>query len=216
MDNYVLIKVSTGQNYYTNIPIDIGDFIVVESKRGDVWRCKVLDIIKHIDYNPFNDINGIAHATCHVLENATKKIFFKESDIMFGCKVVEVESINGKFYKNLFYTDLPVEKGNIVVYELRDGTMHVGRISDTNPDSAIASTFIVDIVDTTANEARKERTKQANKLKAQLDEKRKQFQDIQILELIAKSEYLETAQMLSAYKELTNVSNVAIIPTSKK
>lgn len=207
MNTYTLIEVSTGQTYYTNMPVDIGDFIVVESKQGNIWRCEVLDILKRIEYNPFNNTNGTTHATCHVLENITKKLLFKESNIMYGCKVIEVT--NSKNFKNLFYTDLPVEVGMTVVYELCDGTMHVGRVSNIDPDSAVASTFIVDIVDTTSNEARKERIRQAKKLKRQLEEKRKQFQDIQILELIAKSDP-ETAHMLSDYKSLIS----ALAPVS--
>ena len=118
---------------------------------------------------------------------------------MFGAKTVEVKHVSSG-RSGIFYTDLDLQVGQTVVYESENG-MHVGVVTNADPDAVSAQTWIVDIVDMTAHEQRIERTKQAKKLKAKLDAKRKQFQDIELLRLIAANDP-ETAAMLSEYTKL--------------
>jgi hypothetical protein len=218
------IFTDTHLNYYTDMPVDVGDTIVVEAQ-GKALRCKVEAIINKVDFDPFDPSSHKEHgvqARCHVLENTTKKIYYKESIIMFGYKVVEVKHV-GSNRTGLFYTDLDLKKGDIVVYEAPANYMeehdelgnpntfhrnkssyigmHVGEIIDDNPDSVTAKCYVVDKVDTAAHEARKQRMVEANKLRAQLNEKKKQLEDIKLLELIAQSDP-ETKSMLDQYKAL--------------
>lgn len=118
---------------------------------------------------------------------------------MFGAKTVEVKHVSSARI-GVYYTDLDLQVGQTVVYETDNG-MHVGVVTNADPDDTSAQYWVVDIVDMTEHEARIERTKQAKKLKAKLDAKRRQFQDIEVLRLIAANDP-ETAKMLDEYTKL--------------
>lgn len=191
--------------YYTDIPVEVDDKVVIETKYGLVYG-RVASIAGTIDEDPFNSPNY--KAKCHVLENVTKKIFDKETIIMAGTKTVEVKHISSN-RKNILYTDLGLQVGTVVVYERRGGTennqqadtMSVGIVTNVDPDAVTATHWVVDIIDMTNHEERKERLRRAAKVKAKLDAKKKQFQDIELLRLIAQSDP-ETAGLLEEYNQL--------------
>jgi hypothetical protein len=221
------IYTNIGLHYYTDLPVEPGDTIVVETKNGYL-KCAVGTIIRTLDFDPFKENEAGVHAKCHVLENSTKKLYYKESIVMFGSKVVEVKHI-GSNRTGLFYTDLELSKGDLVVYEAasnymadkdamspskyRDSNsfvyMHVGEVIDTEPNAATAKFYIVDKIDMQEYAARKVRIAKAQKIHLQLEAKKKQFQDIQLLELIAASDP-ETKTMLDEYKILISGVNTTV------
>lgn len=101
-------------NVYTDITCSIDDRLVIETKGGLVMA-QVVNISEPIDYNPFERGN----AKCHVVENSTRKIYQtnKEDLIMFANqKTVEVKHISSGRV-GIFYTDMNLQVGDIVVYE---------------------------------------------------------------------------------------------------
>jgi len=175
---------------YADDSVCVGDKARILVLSGYETNCEIIDIIKR-------DVR-FAKDSAQILEVKQHKIL-KEEDIMFGAKTVEVKHVSSA-RSGIFYTDLDLQVGQTVVYESENG-MHVGVVTNADPDAVSAQTWIVDIVDMTAHEQRIERTKQAKKLKAKLDAKRKQFQDIELLRLIAANDP-ETAALLSEYTKL--------------
>lgn len=192
--------------YYSGIPIELNDNVVVETKYGPV-KGRVVKIEDVINCNPFKPNSIGCKATCHVWENATKKVYDKENKIMFGCKTVEVLHSSSN-HRGIFYTDLILHNGDLVVYEGKNEigkvSMHVGTVINDDPDVVTAESYIVDAIDVSHHNERKNRLKEANKLRAKLNAKRKQFQDIELLRLIAASDD-ETKDMLDAYTKLIGV-----------
>ena len=177
---------------------------------------QVVDISEPIDYNPFERGN----AKCHVVENSTRKIYQtnKEDLIMFANqKTVEVKHISlGRV--GIFYTDMNLQAGDVVVYERTqidksttieisdkdmDNQWSVGIVTNAYPDCVTAQTWVIDVVDTSRHEQRKAAAKELKKIKAKLDQKKKQFQDMELLRLIAQSDP-ETAQLLEIYNNVLN------------
>ena len=193
-------------HYFTPMPVEPGDKLVVETSKG-LMLVKVCAILEHVHIDPFAK-NNKYRATKHVLENVTKKIY-KEEPIMFGCKVVEVKHVSSN-RKCLCYTDLSVDLGAYVVYEdsNEEPHMHVGVVTNVNTDAVTAKSWIVDTVDTSAYVERKVRAKEAEKIRVQLDEKKRQFQDIELLRLIAANDP-ETKALLDTYLELTSTKSKA-------
>lgn len=189
--------------YYTDMLVEVDDKVIIETKHGPVCG-RVASIANTIDEDPFNSPNY--KAKCHVLENVTKKIYNKETIIMANTKTVEVRHISSN-RKGIYYTDMELPEGALVVYERpdnnseRETTMSVGIVVNTDPDAVTATYWVVDVVNTMAHEERKERIKKATKVKAKLDAKKKQFQDIELLRLIAQSDP-ETAALLDEYNGL--------------
>lgn len=216
----VKVGVAFGQlMYYSDIHVDLDDIVVVETKYGPV-KGKIVSLEGSVNCNPFEENNQGYRAKKHVLENATKKIYDKENVIMFGSKTVEVQHISS-LRTGIFYTDLDLHNNDIVVYEApsRDGTvaMHVGRVINEDPDVVTAKFYVVDVVDMAQYEARKARIKEAGKLRAKLEAKKKQYQDIELLRLIAASDP-ETKQMLDKYTSLIEmpVNANSIKPSDKE
>lgn len=199
---YVSISTAT-LCYYSELPVEIGDKVVVETRYGPVIG-EVTTVIETIHENPFNKSSKYS-AKKHVLENATKKVY-KEEPIMFGCKTVEVKHISSN-RKNVFYTDLNLKVGDHVVYESdheNGKSMHVGIVTDVDPDVVTAKNFIVDAIDLTAYNDRMERMKKASKIRLQLEAKKKQYEDMEILRLIAQHDE-DAKQMLAEYSALMGV-----------
>jgi hypothetical protein len=202
-------------NVYTDITCSIDDRLVIETKGGLVMA-QVVDISEPIDYNPFERGN----AKCHVVENSTRKIYQtnKEDLIMFANqKTVEVKHISSGRV-GIFYTDMNLRVGDVVVYERTqidkntareisdkdmDNQWSVGIITNADPDCVTAQTWVIDVVDTSRHEQRKAAAKELKKIKAKLDQKKKQFQDMELLRLIAQSDP-ETAQLLETYNNVLN------------
>lgn len=194
------IRVKLGTSilmYYSELPVEVDDIIAVETRNG-IAKGYVVEV-DPISVNPFEPNSQGYKARRHVVENVTKNIR-KEELIMFGCKTVEVKHVaSGK--TNIYYTDLTLAVNDTVVYEDESSMLHVGVVTDINPMVVTAKNFVVDKVDMDAHNKRTERIKEANKLKAQLDLKKKQFQDIELLRLIATSDP-ETKEMLDRYTKL--------------
>lgn len=187
-------------SYFSELPVSEGDKVVVETKYG-LLIGTVTEVLETIHENPFSKSSKYS-AKKHVLENATKKIY-REEPIMFGCKTVEVKHISSN-RKGVFYTDLDLKVGDHVVYESdseNGKSMHVGTVINIDPDVLTAKNFIVDAIDLTAYNDRMERMKRASKLRLQLDAKKKQYEDMEILRLIANHDE-EAAKMLEEYSKL--------------
>lgn len=198
---------------YTDITCAVGDRVVIETKGGLV-RAQIVDIDEPIDYDLFERGN----AKCRVLENSTRKIYQtnKEDMIMFANqKTVEVKHISSGRV-GVFYTDMNLQVGDVVVYERTqidksvakeisgkdmDNQWSVGVVTNADPDCVTAQTWVVDMVDTTAHERRKEMAKELKKIKAKLDQKKKQFQDMELLRLIAQNDP-ETQFLLDSYTNI--------------
>lgn len=186
--------------YYSVLPVDVGDTVVAETKHG-LKIGTVSEIVEEIDFNPFEPNERGYKAKKHVVENTTKKIY-KEEPIMFGCTTVEVTHEKSDL-KGIYYTDIALEVGDKVVYEDEYGRMHVGTVSDMDLAVVTARSYIVCKVDMEHHIERKKRIEEAKKLKAKLDAKKKQFQDLELLKLIAASDP-ETKDMLDQYIGLIN------------
>lgn len=197
--------------YYTDMIVAIGDNVAVTTKFG-VATATVVDIEDCTFEDPFKE----GHAIQHIIENSTQKIYNKEYVIMSGTKTVEVKhSCSNR--RGIFFTDLDLKVGDTVVYDgsamfynetdqrntgaPQAGGMHVGIVTDTDPDVITAQSWVVDVVDLKAYNDRIERAKTAAKLKQKLDAKRKQFQDLELLKLIAQSDP-ETKVILDEYISL--------------
>ena len=130
-------------------------------------------------------------------------------------KTVEVKHISSGRV-GVFYTDMNLQVGDVVVYERTqidkgvakeisgkdmDNQWSVGIVTNADPDCVTAQTWVVDMVDTTAHERRKEMAKELKKIKAKLDQKKKQFQDMELLRLIAQNDP-ETQSLLDSYNNV--------------
>jgi len=173
--------------YYSRVPVEVGNRVVVTTRFGTT-----AGTVSWVD-DDYRDYPSTAK--CHVLENASKKLYDKGIQIMYGTKTVEVRHI-GSNRKGIFYTDLDLHNGQTVVYE-DTASMNRG-----DPDCITAQNWIVSVVDTTEHEHRLVRARQAAKLMAKLEQKKTQFQDIELLRLIAASDP-ETKKMLDEYTVLT-------------
>lgn len=179
---------------YADDSVCVGDKARIYVLSGYETDCVIVDIIKR---NVTFD-----HKCARVLDKVDKpnnNTILKEEMIMFGAKTVEVKHV-GSARTMVLATELELEVGQMVVYESDNG-MHVGVVINTEPDTITASYWVIDIVDMTAHEARKAKAKQAAILKKKLDAKKKQFQDFELLRLIAASDP-ETATMLEEYTNL--------------
>lgn len=197
-------------HYYTELQVEPGDTLIVETKGGTTLTGTVNKIISDTDQDPFKPNSNGYRATCHVLENVTKKQISNVEEnkimMMIGNKTVEVKHCASS-RRGIFYTDLDLKEGELVVYERVDDhdrlTMHVGVVTNADPDAVCASSFVVSKLDTTAYEERKRRAQEAEKLHAKLEAKKKQFQDVELLRLIAASDP-ETKDLLDKYMSLIN------------
>ena len=132
-------------------------------------------------------------------------------------KTVEVKHISLGMV-GIFYTDMNLQVGDVVVYERTqidkstaieisdkdmDNQWSVGIVTNAYPDCVTAQTWVIDVVDTSRHEQRKAAAKELKKIKAKLDQKKKQFQDMELLRLIAQSDP-ETAQLLEIYNNVLN------------
>ena len=181
---------------YTDMDCTEKDKVVVETKKGLV-KAKVVSLDEPIDYDPFES----GRAKCHIVENISKKIT-KENIIMFANqKTVEVQHISSDRV-GVFYTDLNLKVGDIVVYERGAGQQwSVGKVVNIDPDCLTADRWVIDLVDTAQAELRKATEKELKKLKAKLEYKKSQFQDIELLRLIANNDP-ETAVLLEQYSSI--------------
>lgn len=211
---WVKINVHLGRGnfyFYSAIPVEVGDQISVETKNG-VSLGHVNSIMETVTKNPFK-VNG---AKCHVLENITKRIF-KEEFKMATVKVVEVKHISSK-RTQLCYAPKGALYGDIVVYEApgfkdiedqvqprfaqRPDNLHVGTIINDDIAATVATGWVVDKVDFTNYYDTKNAVEALAKLRIKLDEKKKQFQDLELLRLIAASDP-ETKALLDQFVALT-------------
>ena len=181
---------------YTDMDCTEKDKVVVETKKGLV-KAKVVSLDEPIDYDPFES----GRAKCHIVENISKKIT-KENIIMFANqKTVEVQHVSSNRV-GVFYTDLNLKVGDIVVYERGAGQQwSVGKVVNIDPDCLTADRWVIDLVDTAQAELRKATEKELKKLKAKLEYKKSQFQDIELLRLIASNDP-ETAELLEQYSRI--------------
>lgn len=205
---------SCNLTYCSDMPLEPGDKVAAETKYGPVLG-RVVSIEEEVFCNPFEPNDEGYNAKKRILENATKKIYEKKAVVMFGCKTVEVKHISSN-RRGIFYTDMALNNGDIVVYESEYDNgivayepeyyngqlaMHVGVVVDNGPDVLTAKNYIVDIVHTDMHEERKKRTKEAAKLRMKLEAKKKQLQDMELLRLIAANDP-DTKALLDEYTKL--------------
>jgi len=197
--------------FYSELAVEKGDKVRVETAKG-ITEGTVSKVEGTINTDPFDSANRHYSAHRHVLENVTKNsVNEKEQIVMFGTKVVEVKRSNSNS-KSFFYTDMDLVVGQTVVYEapyddLRKEQgktgLHVGTITEIDVLASAAIGWIVDVVDTKNHAERKRRVKEAEILRKQLEQAKSQFQDIQILELIASSNP-QVRDTLNKYKMLVS------------
>lgn len=209
---WIRIKIGCWQ-FFSGLPVDLHDEIVVETYRG-LMKGKVSEILDTVYDDPFNPDNHDHNATCHVVQNITKNIKIeREPVIMYGTKIIEVRH-RASNRTNFIYTDTDLPVGTTVVYEspyasrndsqpVPDGKldMHVGVVVDNATSVAEAVGWVVQVVNLSQHEERKKRIKAAAALRKQLDKAKNDYQDMQILELIAGNNP-QIRKMLNQYKEL--------------
>lgn len=123
--------------------------------------------------------------------------------------VVAVEYINDRGNKWFFKADVSLNLGtnDLVVVESRNGygiCKVISKFENNLENAAIvnkATAWVVDKVDTTNQDKRKEATKRREYLVKQLEEKKQQFQVTQMYELMAKVDP-EAAKLLDELKLL--------------
>ena len=193
--------------YYSDAELTKNDRVILETRSGTVVG-RVSSFGQTIRGNPF-DGSTRYQAKKHILENITQqKVYEGEYIQMAGTKMIEVSHLNSN-RKYTLRTDLDVSLGDLVVFECgmnpggnqEHGMMSVGVVSNAEIIGQSATMWVVDIVDLKEHYVRKENTKKAEALKARLNEKKKQFQDIELLNLIA-SRDPETKELLDQYLEL--------------
>lgn len=215
-DKFQCIRVkATGRagscyNYYTEMPVDVGDVIVGETKNG-LAVAKVVALLGKIDYDPFkthrmysSNTSKTAHATRQVVENTTKKIYRKENENIMMYNTVSVKHFNSSRVTVLYDLVGDLKKDDVVVYESEHSVdaLHVGKVVDAEPEQLTATHHVVAKIDLGLIEEVKERARKAKRVKAKLDAKVKQFKDVELLKLIAGSD-AETASLLEEYSALT-------------
>lgn len=214
--SWSLIRVklpSVSLHYFSAIDVDVGDVVVAETSYGTI-KGVVEAIDKVIEENPFSSKQSRYKASKRILENATKHIYERKDATMLGMKTVEVQHMNSSRI-GVFYTCVPVRKGDIVLYEGHpfgkdqdnlapfNMSLHVGVVVNDEPEVITADRLVIAKVDMAAYHRTKQNMKKAKVLRAKLDAKKKQFQDIELLRLIAANDP-DTKQMLDEYLALTN------------
>lgn len=172
--------------YYTYMDVKAGNLVAIQDGLvGTVIETQ--DLV----YDPI--------ALGHSDRIITEIISNKEDKIMTGSKILEVRQ-HRHTSTVCVYTDVEVEVGTVIAFGT-DTDMLVGVVTGLDPDVTAALAWMIDTIDTSKYVARKDREKKAAKLRAKLDIKRKQFQDLEILKLIAKDDP-DTAKMLEEYMGL--------------
>ncbi len=178
---------------------------------------KVTKVYTDVVYkNPFKNTSSKGpKATCRILENITQDIFEEETEMTIGYKVVEVKHLNSK-RTGLYATDiLDIAVGDLVVYESAiayDGkpagemALHTGTVVNVSPGATVATHYIVCKIDLTAYKKRKECAEQISKIRQALNAKKKMYQDMELLNLIAERDPA-TKALLDEYLELTRGCN---------
>ena len=195
-------------NYYSNLPVRIGDKVCVESVNG-ILVGHVTDYDPEIDYDPFK--TGKAHKRVLRIMNEKEE----ETTAMLGFKTVSVKHINSD-RKGIFYTHLDLRVGQTVVYDgniptatnsdkiarkTDESAFHVGIVVDINPAATYAECWVVDVVDTAAYNYQLGKAMAATKLFNKLNAKVKQFKDLDLLRYIAERDP-DTKAMLDEYLDL--------------
>ena len=172
--------------------IEVGDKVRVRVASGYETTCEILEIRER----NVKRQNKYAEILDHPKLNEESVV------IMFGAKTVEVKHISSD-RRLVCYTDMDLKVGDTVVYDSGDKTyLHVGTVVNTDPDAyTAATTWIVDTVDLESHNERIRKAKAAQKLLTKLNAKKKQFQDIELLRLIAATDP-ETKEMLEEYTKL--------------
>lgn len=193
--------------YYSDEALVKNDRVILETKGGTVMG-RVSSFGQTINCNPFGGSTRY-QAKKHIIENITQQKIYKGEYIqMAGTKHIEVSHLNSN-RKYTLRTDLDVAIGDVVVFECgvnpggnqEHGMMSVGVVTNTDVMCHTSVMWVVDTVDLKEHTMRKERLQKAETLKARLNEKKKQFQDIELLNLIA-SKDPETKELLDQYLEL--------------
>lgn len=165
----------------------VGDVANVRVKSGYETTCRIIEILDE----------GVPPNNKHA------QILEEELDIMYGSKTVIVKHISSD-RKGVYYTDLDLKNGDLVVYDSGDHTyLHVGTVINNDPEELSAKSWVVDTVDIARHNERVENDKKARKLLAKLNARKKQLQDIEILRLIANNDP-ETKALLDEYTALTS------------
>lgn len=117
-------------------------------------------------------------------------------------KFVEVTFDNNAYSKKyVFKNDIEDLKiGDKVVVETTNG-FSVATIKGFLETSKIGSKFVVQRIDTEAHEIRKEKEKKLATIKAKMEARRKELQEIEIYQILAKEDS-EMASLLSEFNKL--------------
>jgi len=118
--------------------------------------------------------------------------------------VVRFPNQYGQSKKYEFKTDIELQVGDKVVCDTAMGYT-VADVVEIKEDSSIAKKWIVSKIDLTAHLIRLEKEKKLAEIKAKLDRKRKEIEEMQILQLLAERDS-EFAVLLEEYIELQKVS----------
>lgn len=122
-------------------------------------------------------------------------------------KVVQVRYLNGGIYNFKADVSLALEEDSLVVVEAKNGLglANVISIFENHIDNAAevkkATAWVVSVVDTSAQDQRKEATRQRAYIIQQLDEKKSQMESISVYALLAKTDP-QAAKLLEQLGEL--------------
>lgn len=199
-------------NVYADSVYKPGDVADVRVRSGYITTCRIIDILEE-DVKHTKSYGVVLYNTKKEEEETMQTI------IMPGTHVVMIKHNCSErviyCFTDINFRAIP-EEDCTVVYESDNG-WHVGTVEqyfdDPNDCPSVNSVkyWVINGVYTKPYRERLDREKEVHKLQAKLQAKKKQYQDFELLRLIAASDP-ETAELLQQYSKLTNV----VIPVGDK
>ena len=194
---------------YANSSYKPGDVADVRVRSGYITTCRIIDILEEdVEYT-----NSYGVVICNTKKEEEETM---QTIIMPGTHVVMIKnhcSERASYCFTEINFALITKEEMTVVYESDNG-WHVGTVEqyfdDPNDCPSVNSVkyWVVNGVFTQPYRDRLSREKEVQKLQAKLQAKKKQYQDFELLRLIAANDP-ETAELLQQYAMLTS----SIIPT---
>lgn len=185
--------------------LEVKDCVVVRVPSGYETTAIITDVLNR-------SVNSAKLHRCFVISKKDEEVKHMEQ-IVKGKIIVKIkhDCSNRTVY---CYTDIPYPMCETVVYESDNG-LHVGEITDGCSVDNIAEWdnfslkagcvqyWVVDRVDMSGYNNRAQMVKDLTRVRNQLEVKRQQYQELELLNLIAKNDP-ETAALLDTYKSLLN------------
>jgi len=122
-------------------------------------------------------------------------------------KIVGVRHLEGYDVNKIYYFKTDIEdlnEGDIVVID-SNNKLKLAEVVEADPklnENFVVKKWVVDKVDTTKYNERIQKEKRLKELKNKIDKRRKELEEIQILEMLAEKDD-EMRQMLNEFKELS-------------